>query len=492
MIINIKNFIVDKFNVKRPLTCVLFTFIIKMVYTLWFNKYNQDIILSNSFLANLKGDSYDYITAAVNLKLLNFYYPDLKAPGYSLIIYFFHLFTSLPRALDLVVIMQLILSSISVYILAKLGYKITKSHSIFVLIFVFYSISSFVSEYDRQILSESITVSILIFTIYLLYIGLELQKTRYYVYIGIGICIITYLRPVLITFLTSLLILFILVSIKNRRLDIISIKKITLFTSPLILILTLWGIRNYNLHQKIEPMMRLSGYYNSEKETYLYDLNQFVKSWSGDVVFWDATAEINWFGCGVIFKQNDNIKLPSYIFTSTYNYQSLIDLRNKMRIYDASNGEDSLLKKEICTTLKNYTQSFKSENTFLYYVLPFKIAAKFVINGGGTTNLFNKKFSDLTYLEKLFKLSMIILFLTFSLLGVFIAFSNLFRFVLKNDDSVKYQIELFLSLFIILSILAISFVFKFGEYRYFTPIYPFCLFLVFINNKTLQLTRQKH
>lgn len=491
MILKVVDFLESKFNVTKPFLCILIVLMVKLIYTLWFNRYTSDAILSGSCVANIKGDSNDYITAAVNLKNLNFYYPDLKAPGYSLVIYLFYLFTDLPKALDLVVITQLIISSISVYILSKLGYLISKSNRVFTMIFIFYSLSSYVTEYDRLILAESLAVSLLIFSIYFFYKGLVNSKSIFFLYTGLGICFTIYLRPVLIVLLASLLLAFFLQILKKKGYLKEQLRILTLCTIPFLVVLTIWGFRNYQIHQKVEPMMRLSGYYDEEKKSYYYDLHRFVETWSGDAVFWDATAEINWFGCDTRFKSNDNIELPNYIYTSKYNHQSLIALRTKMRLYDNSQVKDSILKREICNTLQRYTQSFKSENPILYYILPFKIASKFIFNGGGTTSLFNKEFSELLLFEKIFKLLMIGFFIGFAFCGIFLAPLYLIKYTFNGKNLIIDTFNVKLSFFIILSILAVSFAYRFGEFRYFVPIYPICLFLVLTNKKIVQLLTLK-
>jgi hypothetical protein len=487
MLVKSLNFFENTLNVKKPVLCILTVFLIKVLYSIWFNKYSDACIFPNALLANIKGDSNDYISAAINLKNLNFYYPDLKAPGYSLVIYFFLFFTNIANAIDCVVITQLITSSISVYILSKLGYLCSKSNRVFTLIFIFYGISSYVTEYDRIILAESLAVSLLIFSIYFFYKGLVNNKSILFLYAGLGFCFTIYLRPILVVLTASLIILSILQIVKKKHYFKEQVRILTLCVIPFLTVLLLWGFRNYVIHQKIEPMMRLSGYYDEEKKSYYYDLHRFVETWSGDIVFWDATAEINWFGCDTRFKSNDNIKLPNYIFTTKYNHQALVDLRAKMRLYDSSQVKDSLLKNEICHTLQNYAQSFKSENPVLYYILPFKIAAKFVVNGGGTTSLFNRKFSDLFYLEKIFKLLMIGFFFVFSFSGIFLTFLYFLKFIFKSNNTTEDTFNMKLSLYIILSILAVSFAYKSGEFRYFVPVYPVCLFLTLTNKKILQL-----
>ncbi len=490
MIAKIFNFFSINFNVTRPATCILIALFIKILYTLWFNQYTHNYILPGSFLANIGGDSNEYITGALNIKSTGFYYPDFKSPGYSFLIYFFLISSDLAKALDLVVIFQLLLSSISVFILAKLAFLVTKSNLTFLLVFVFYGFSSYVTEYDRIILADSFTVSFLIFSLYYLYLGVIKNKNVYWFYAGIGFCITIYLRPLLIVVLASLLIISFFKIGRDKNMFVSEIKYLAKLFLPFIIVLSLWGARNYYYHQKNEPLMRLSAYDQEYKKSYYYDLHKFVQSWSGDAVFWDPTAEITWFGCDTKFKANNAINLPNYIYTSKYNYQDLVNLRNKMRIFDSSSVKNLQLKNEICSQLKDYTFSFKNENPVMYYLFPFKIASKFLMNRGGTTSLFNKKFSELLLVEKAFKLLMMFFYTISCCFGIVLSIIYSIKFVLNKRHSATDLFYAHVSMYFILTIVAVCFVYRFGEYRYFVPIYPIGILLLFTNRNVLYFLNQ--
>lgn len=487
MIEKVFNFLYLKINVSKPVTLILIVLIIKIIYTLWFNSYTNSYILKDSYFANIGGDSNEYITSALNIKEIGFYFPDFKAPGYSFLIYVFLIFTDLSKALDLVVLFQVILSSISVYVLAKLSFLITKSNLSFFLVFIFYTLSSYVTEYDRIILADSLTVSFLIFSFYYLYLGM-IKDNRYYFYSGIGFCITIYFRPLLIVVLAALLMISFVKIVRDKKIFFYEIKYLGRIFLPFVIILSLWGARNVHYHQKYEPLMRLSAYDEIYKKTYYYDLHKYVQSWSGDAVFWDNTAEITWFGCGTRFNSNDATNLPNYIYTTKYDYYDLVSLKNKMRSFDTTGAPK--LKDEICSQLKDYTQSFKSENKVLYYLLPVKIAKKFLINGGGTTSLFNKKFTDLLFIEKIFKLIMMSFYFVFCSSGVILSLFYSLKFIFKKVYNVADIFHAQIAVYFILSILAICFVYRFGEYRYFVPIYPICIILLFSNKKVLNILSQ--
>lgn len=490
MVLKLVKFLETKFNVSKPVFCILIILLVKLLYTVWFNRYTSDCILPGSFLANLKGDGKEYAIAAINIKVSGFYFPDVKPPGYSFVIYLALLFADTARALDLVVIFQLLLSSISVYILAKLAFLITRSHFFFLITFFIYGFTSYVTEYDRIILAESFTTSVLIFSIFNLYVGLSTQKKWNLLYAGIGIGIATYLRAAMLAFTIMLFALCFLAIIKNRKSFKSEAKQLLYLIMPLLLFLTLWGSRNYYYHKKIEPLMYVSGYNAPEQKTYYYDLHVFVCTWSGDMIYWNPTADINWFGCADRFQANDNIILPNYIYTSKYNYQSLVELRKKLRQYDILES-DSLLKNEICGLLQSYSLSFKQENPVLYYFLPLRLAAKFIVNGGGTTSLFNKKFSDLALIEKLFKISMIFFYTIIAFLGVFIGIVISIRFLFKKNRSQTDLFKAQMAVFLIFSIFVMCFIFRTSEYRYFVPLFPICILLIFTSNYFVKLITLK-
>ena len=129
----------------------------------------------------------------------------------------------------------------------------------------------------------------------------------------------------------------------------------------------------------------------------------FVKSWGGNCVMWDPNSEVRWFGI-----ENRNIDgsaaysaigtynkdLPNYIYTSKFNKDSLVVLKNKIqKIWSHALPPDSNLEYSdfVNKRLIIYTNSIKVEKPFIYYVYaPLRITKLFILTHG-TQTLINKK-----------------------------------------------------------------------------------------------------
>ena len=114
------------------------------------------------------GDARSYIDPIENLLANGSYFNDYRMPGYGWLHYLLRLMLPLGNALNAMAIIQLLLSSLSVYVLALIARRLFKSDTYFYVCFFLYAISTYVSLYDYQILTESLCASSLIFSVYLL------------------------------------------------------------------------------------------------------------------------------------------------------------------------------------------------------------------------------------------------------------------------------------------------------------------------------------
>lgn len=72
------------------------------------------------------GDAASYIEPIENLLLKGEYYDDYRMPGYGWLYFIFRLFANQSISLNLLIIFQVILSAVSVYVLALTGQKYSR------------------------------------------------------------------------------------------------------------------------------------------------------------------------------------------------------------------------------------------------------------------------------------------------------------------------------------------------------------------------------
>jgi hypothetical protein len=419
------------------------------------------------FWGSLSGDAQTYLDPLENYIVSGNYDPDFRMPGLALVYVPFRYFFSIAFSCNALLIIQLILSAFSVYVLAKTVYNVSKSHFLFCFVFYSFVISTFSNIYDSYFLTESLCNSATIFFIYFLVEFRENKQNKYLFLCGIFFTWIVFLRPVYVLFF--LLILGVLYQLYRHK--SVTIKQtfvaFLFFSSSWIVIDSIWIVRNYKIHEKIIPL-RTSIFYGSASNDYFENLARFVQSWGGDIMFWNPPAEIRWFNYKADFVKTDvQPQLPDYIFTSAFNMDTLQKLKQMI----TSSPEKHELPKELMAVNADinrrcllYEESVRKEKPFLYYVWSGCVVFKKFLFHSGTYNLFKNKFSDLPLVEKAIKIFYEIeywVFLVLSILATFI-------FPYKN--------KMFIFFFPVLyTFIVIPFGFKFNEYRYLVPAYPFML-----------------
>lgn len=419
------------------------------------------------FWGSLSGDATTYLFPLENYLTNGSYNPDFRAPGLAPIYIPLRLLFSVALTCNIFLIIQLILSSLSVYVLAKAVYDVSKSKFLFYSVFYLFLISTYSNIFDVYFLTESLSTSLTVFLIYCAVQFYEGQQKKHLFISSILFAWLVFLRPINILFAPSALLLFYLL-FRKKQMDLKqTFVSLIIFLSVFILADALWVIRNNKVHGEFIPL-RKSVYYERGNSDYYAHLGQFVQSWGGDIMFWNPEAEIRWFNYKSDFVKTDfKPQLPDDIFTSEYNMDSLIKLRQLITDYP----EKYNLPKEIIPIYdgindkcKQYELALKREKPFVYHVVSrFRLFKKFLIHSG-TYNLFRKKFTDLNLFQKAIKLfyTGLYIFLLAICLGGILFF--------------PYRNKMFIFFLpVLLAVIVIPFGFKFCEYRYLVPAYPFMI-----------------
>lgn len=413
--------------------------------------------------AIIHGDSQEYISSAFNLFLSDYFYPNGKLPGYAVFLsVFFNLF-GFKSALWGIVAIQWGMHVISIVLLARLAFLIRPERGIYNLIFYTYALSSYVVVYAGCVLSDSLAVSCTIFCFYFLARAIANRKWFSYALAGIFFLIIVFLRPVMLSAGLAIAVYFLMKALADRRVLLYAL----IFFFPFLLGEMIWMRYNRLYHNDPHPLMSFNYYRTLYANTYYVEACEFVGSWGGDFNFWDPTAELMYFGLGAT-PPNPDIRLPDYIYTSAYTKDSLARLKLLIGRYEAGKNPDTL--QYIKHTFRRYQHAFESEKPLLHYLSGFRSLKKFLINGWGAYNLYPVAFSQLSIIDKVIKLMYVAFYLLFGLFGWFCVFWQGAVKMIRG-----YNLFSILSLMVVLMTFVLTFFFKYCEYRYFAPIYPFTL-----------------
>jgi hypothetical protein len=430
------------------------------------------------FFGYIWGDTWSYLDPIDKLVKKGSYWPDYRMPGYGLAYLPLIIIFSKATACNLLIIIQLLLASLSVYVLALTAKKIFHTNTAFYTTFYVFALSCLSNLYDAALQTESLTVSFLIFSTWFLIRYFDDFSKRKLLLSGFFLGWVIFLRPVFAPLLAFYVVILISQHVKIKKNFIYAV---LLFLIPFSLMDGLWIARNYKCYKSIIPLYHYSGIYPVEIYTQIGPASQFVKSYGGDYDWWEADADIRWFGRkadppGRIPLTDQDVHPPSYIYTSKFNEDSLkklkvIFMQLEAENYDWTDSSSELGQKfhYLRDKFASYAASIKQEKPFIYYVRgPLKALKKFMVYSG-TDDLFyyiqDNKLSAGQYLFKIFYCGFYIMVLVFGFLGIIL--------ISKNTLKLPFQSIIFVLPVYVVVIHPI--ILRLFERRYFLPAWPFLI-----------------
>jgi hypothetical protein len=402
-------------------------------------------------------DSGEYYDSVENFYLNGIYSPDVRMPGLGIIFLLLRPFFEKTVILNIILILQWLISSVACYIIALIISKAVKKESVFYFIYFLITFTHFIFLWSNFLLTESFCISFFIFSLYYLNSFQETDSKKHLFLSGVFFTWCVFLRPVFLLFFCFAVLFVILTLIKKQvRFKTISLN-ILLFFSVFIVCDSIWTIRTYNAKHKFIFLNDIDSYSELSTTTPIPALYFFMESWGGDL-----ENEMSWFEPDdkIDYSVKDTT-LPNYMFTSQFNLDSLILVKERIG-YWKQHPNDSLVT-ILNNSLQNYTRSVKNEKPYLYYVgSGFIFLRKLIFSGYADFNARKIKLNELPFYKWLLKIGVLILFYSIFFTGVL---SSLW-FLLKK----KKNYFLILLMFIAFSnLFYISFLFRTPEFRYVLP-----------------------
>lgn len=423
--------------------------------------------LRASAMAIYAGDSFSYIGAMENYIQTGEYYFQSqnilqkekvfagRLPHYASVYFVLRLMFDQAISFDLLVILQVLSESISIVLLVKLVFGFTNNKWITLIFFSLMLISLNVTNWAYYLVPESFSVSFLIFFIYFYYQYLTKKELKNLVISAVFLGLLVVLKAYFVLFFLMVGIEFLM----NEKSFKIILSKTILVSLPFLLLISPWIIRNYLKSNKFIPLQEntMAGYWQSDAHT---TMNSFLKSWGGNIVFWETKAPSYYF-------MNDNksaneYKFPSYAIAEGYTVKDLENIRTKMLTLSANYNVK--LDKEIAQDFEIITKKYQ-ENSFFNYRIkaPFIILKDFIFHSGSYYLPISQSFSNYKpyqFVIKVIQSGLYYLTLIFGLLGLII-----FTFKTKWGY-VFLSIPLFLVIFF-------AIIMRTSEWRMFMSSYPF-------------------
>lgn len=320
-----------------------------------------------------------------------------RMPGYGFIYLILRILFSPENSKIALVLLQLVSSGASVFFLSHIAFYMFKIRGVFIITFIAYSISPFVNFYDICLLSESFGTNSLIISIYFFFKYNETNKPINLFASGLLFTLTVLLKPVvlLLFFVFSSYLGYKFLKENNKiRLQPI-LNSIIIFSWSLLLFECFWIARNYYHFNKIIPLQ-----YNAwlmETGEPLKDVKfhayRWVASVGGDMIYYRSSTLGAWLHKN---KFSDKGWMPPQsIYTSKYNYDSLLITREKFITYlnnpihitneDSGSKENIAQAIDLNRTFDKYYASHMKEKPFHYYISNrLSLLKSFLVHSGSS------------------------------------------------------------------------------------------------------------
>jgi hypothetical protein len=389
-----------------------------------------------------------------------------RMPGFAAPYILFRIALSKAAAQSAMVLLQIVLSAVSVVASAWLAFRLTRLNVAFLLVFVALGFSEFTSSYDIISGPTSMGASLLVLTLAITWHARETKDFRCLLLAGFLATWSVFCIPYLVFTLPFVGLFLLWPTVGSRRLQW---RLALLWALPFVLLDGAWTVRNYVQSGVVQPLSdKYAGYDYYQNELELFKL---VGAWGCDRIEWQPNAEIRWFTQDYRFRNiGPRIEvLPSRIYCSAYDIDSLKQIREEIRALRAKQIETTTELKvdtAIGLRLAHWRDVYATEKPFEYYLInPARLLIRLIAHSG-TTPFNSKNFRDLPISGKLFRLIQTGLYLFGTFTGLI--FILLLPFILIGEQKRFAWVMLGC---VLAQLWVLLWVFQVIEYRYLTSMF---------------------
>lgn len=416
-------------------------------------------IANNSNVIGLfGGDTPGYLNPIDNLLENGTYEPDGRMPGYGIVYLVFRLAFDRTIACNLLLLLQLILTALSVVALVKTADRLFHNRLFNNILYILLTLSTYNAIWDRYLLTDSFCTSAIVFLCYYIVLYTQQRNVKFLVIAGLLMTWIIFLRPVYAPLAILILGFIILINRRSGKLT----QSLLCFALPIMIAESSWIARNYIKYNQVIPFTVMDKVVSKRTK----EMWKFVAAYGGNMVYWHPNTEMRWF-----YQQNADVPPPT-IETSLFKKQDLLLLRDALLRYDSLriNDQDQATKliDSINGTVALYTQAIKKEHHFLYHIQSRIILLKKFLVHSGAYDLYYTPYDQLPQNKKI----------TFSIFSfwhwftITLGLAGLILVFLKHN---KNQLLLLICVLLTYCVFIHPFL-RLAEWRYLTPCLPLLTF----------------
>jgi hypothetical protein len=361
-----------EFSLKRKVFFLGFAVVFKLLLLFLFVSGTIEKAYFDGFWGDFSNDTHGYLDPIDHYLDEGSYDPHYRMPGYGF--WYSLLLIVFPKvwALNFLILFQAICSGIGVYLLSVLGAKVTGSKAVFLISYVLLLGTTYTSWYDHYLMSESLTISFLIFSVYFFIRAWENPSVWNLIFSGLIFANLIFIRPVFLPIGG----VFIFLVFWRFHYSIPKILRFCiLFFIPFLILDGIWIYSGYKKFKKIIPLQE-SFLGPTQSNVFYEPVFWFIQSWGGNYLWWDPGAEIRYFGVGtdsLEYFDKGQIQFPEKIFTSRYNFDSLSVASDRLKDLKVnknllSNTEFKRKSEIVYDSFSRFSKSIQDEKSFLYQI----------------------------------------------------------------------------------------------------------------------------
>jgi len=419
------------------------------------------------------GDTAGYLDPIESVLAGGSYTPDYRMPGVGAPYWILRQFLDVPTSRDAIVVLQWLLSALSVYLLGLMAERLSGSERIGLLVYGLFLLSAYSSWYDANLSSDSFSTSIIIIGAYLLQRAVDRLDNGLLLLAGTALTWLVFMRPVYAAMIPIALVL-VLVHTKWPRPMVAAFA----FLLPFALADGWWTVRNWRANHTLSPLTN-QGLMPAELTNGVAGhAMSFLQCYGGFYIWWDPGAEIRWYGVwkggATLDDEGRNATPPpDHAIVPGYTRDSLFALSERVRALGALSPTDSLTElTRINAKFDQYAVLYKQQAPFNYHVMSRLRMLRNQVRQHGAESIIVRPFSELPWWLKLFKISQ-----SFYYLFAYTTGTVAVVILLWNWRKAPTLLHLWTPLVVAFTTLIYPIVLRMCEWRYMVHQFPFALML---------------
>ncbi len=343
---------------------------------------------------------------------------DHQMPGYSFVYLPLRLLLSSEGAMQVMVLLQILADAITVLLAARIAWHLSKDVRMVQLVFWISLLSTFVTSYDRFILTETYSAFALVLAIH----GVTSQRpeqTSNVLTSGFAMAWLVFLKPVFLPLFAVFALTYLVrpsLGTKGTRW-----RTVFLLILPFLILDGAWTIRNAATHDRFQPLTDGAHTEELERDVH-YPLMLLMRSYGCTYNWWDPASEIRWFTLGsassTVSQVHDRpMPLPAYTHTLACPPDSISRLAELVS-YSVDHPWDNAVYEHVASKCQQCIAAFEEEKPFHFQVTSRLRLLKILVLNSGTETLLARPFAELNIVKKTVKTGYSALYLAVMILGL--------------------------------------------------------------------------